>query len=41
MLTNGGKFPKDPVMGETTWKLAKYPYPNQITSKNVPEEFRK
>ena len=40
-LKKGSKFPKDPNMGETIWQKAKYPYSNQITSKNVPEEYRK
>ncbi len=40
LLKKGLKFPKNPAMGETTWKLASYPYSSQMNSKNVPEEYR-
>jgi len=40
MLKSGDTFPKDPSMGETSWKLAHYPFANQVTSELVPEEYR-
>jgi len=39
ILKQGAKFPKDPMMGITNWKLTHYPFPNQITSDRIPKEF--
>jgi len=40
ILKKGKKFPKDPVMGAASWKLAHYPFDSQITSKkNIDPEF--
>lgn len=39
ILKKGSRFPKDPMFGKVNWQLAHYPFDNQITSKNIPEEF--
>lgn len=39
ILKKGAKFPKDPMFGQTEWKLAHYPFNNQVTSKRIPKEF--
>lgn len=39
ILKKGVKFPKDPMFGQTEWKLAHYPFNNQITSKKIPKEY--